>query len=211
MSKELAKVESNGLWRGHLQVKSNTATPTESEYDMFRLHNTGLSIPDIAEANDITEGTVRKAIKKVEKFFESKVSIDVAGLKMRQHARLEAMVETALEDYQSSGGKVVTRNQKRIPGENGMDPIVVEETVTEKEMTRDPKFLKTAMDAMESQRRLWPGAVAPSASTLTNVQGDDSLTISVQHVARLAENLTDEEIAALEKLDQMMDEDAIDV
>jgi len=211
MANELAKVESNGLWRGHLRVKGTSPVPSESEYDMFRLHDTGLSYPDIAQHHGITEATVRKAVKKTERFIESKVAIDVAGLKIRQHARLEALIETALEDYQSSGGRVVTKHQKRIPGSHGEESIVVEETITEKQMTRDPKFLSTVMAALDSQRKLWPGAVAPSASSIKH-EAESAVKISVEHVAHLADNLTDSEIAALEKLDKMMDEeDAIDV
>lgn len=211
MGRELAKVESNGLWRGHLRVKGVSGVPSESEYDMFRLHDTGLSYPDIAEHHGITEATAKKAVRKVEKFFESKVAVDVSSLKVRQHARLEAMIESALEDYQSSGGKVVTRHQKMIPAADGMPAFVKEETVTEKQMTRDPKFLTTALAAMESQRKLWPGAVAPSASTMRH-EAESEIKISVDCVAKMADNLTDDELAALEKLDKMMDdEDIIDV
>ena len=211
MANDLAKVESNGLWRGHLRVKGVSDAPSEDQYDLYRMHDTGVSIPDLAEVNGITEATVRKAIRKVEKFFQSKVSVDIAGLKIRQHARLEALIESALEDYQDSGGKVTTRHRKQIPGSHGEEAVVVEETLTEKQMTRDPKFLTTAMKAMEEQRKLWPGANAPSASTITNQDGDGELKISVEHVAKVAANLTDAEFAALEKMDKMLEEDAIDV
>lgn len=212
MSKELAKVESNGLWRGHLRVKGTTGVPSERDYDLFKIHNTGVSIPDLAEINDITESTVRKAIKKVEKFFESQVAIEVSSLKMRQHARLEAMIETALEEFQKSGGRSVTTVRKQIPGINGESSVVVEETVTEKEIPRDVKYINSAAKLMAEQRAIWPGMNAPSASTITNAEGNGDLTISVEHVAKLANNLTDAEFAALEKLDKMMDEeDAIDV
>jgi hypothetical protein len=212
MGRELAKVESNGLWRGHLKVKGNSPVPSESEYDTWKMHDTGVSIPDIAEINSITEATVRKTVKKVESWFQSKCTVDIAGLKMRQHARLEALIETALEEFQSSGGKSITTVRKQIPGTNGEDSIVVEETVTEKESPRDVKYINTAAKLMSEQRAIWPGMNAPSASTITNSEGTGDLTISVEHVAKVAANLTDEELAALEKLDKMMDEeDVIDV
>lgn len=208
MGRELAKVESNGLWRGHLRVKGSTDAPSEKEYDLYRMHDTGVSYPDIAEYHGIAEATVRKAVKKVEIWFQSKCTVDIAALKMRQHARLEALIETALEDYQESGGKVVTRHQKRIPGSHGEEPIVVEETITEKQMTRDPKYLTTAMKALADQRAIWPGMNAPSASSIKH-EAEGEVKISVECVAKLAENLTDEEVAALEKLDKMMGEDDI--
>lgn len=211
MAKDLAKVESNGLWRGHLRVKGTSPVPSESEYDAWKMHDTGISIPDIAEVNGITEATVRKAVKKVEKFFESRVSLDVAALKMRQHARLEALIETALEDYQESGGKVTTSHKKMVPAADGMPAFVKEETITEKQMTRDPRFLSTVMAALDSQRKIWPGMNAPSASSIHHEAGGE-VKISVECVAKMAANLTDEEVAALEKLDKMLDEeDMIDV
>jgi hypothetical protein len=207
MAEALVKVDTDNVWRGHLRVKAGAKVPSDREYDIWKLCDTGLSVPDAAEFFAITEQTVRTAVRKVERFFVGTVAVDVGMLKSRQHARLEAIIETALSDYHNSGGTVRTTNRKNIPGSNGEDSIAVEETITEKQMTRDPRFLNTAMKAMEEQRKLWPGANAPSSS-VSKVEETKGSTINV---AMVVENMSPGELAALEKLEDLMQEqDAID-
>lgn len=207
---KLAKVDASNVWRGHLRVKGDTPVPSDREYDMWKSCDTGLSISDVAEVYGVEESTVRSAIRKTENFFISTCTVDVGLLKVRQHARLEALIETCLEDYQGSGGTVRTISRKMAPAVEGMPAVCVEETITEKEMTRDPRFLNTAMKAMSDQRDLWPGANAPKSSSITNANGDGDPKINVSHIVA---NLSPEQVKALEKLEEMYQEqdDAIDV
>jgi hypothetical protein len=206
---KLAKVDASNVWRGHLRVKGNSPVPSDHEYDMWKSCDTGLSISDVAEVYDVTEGTVRAAIRKTENFFISTCTVDVGLLKIRQHARLEALIEASLTDYQESGGTVKTVNRKMIPGQNGEESLCIEETITEKQMTRDPRFINVAMKAMSDQRDLWPGANAPKSSSITNANGDGDPKINVEH---LVKSMTPDQIEALKKLEEMYEEqDVIDV
>lgn len=214
MANSLAEVSDGGLWRGHLKVKGKSPVPSDREYDMWKSCELCIAISDVAETFDVTEATVRAASRKVERFFESKVAVDIASLKTRQHARLEALIESALTDYQKSGGTITTVNRKIRPaiadeGEIVVEEAVIEETVTEKEQNRDPRFINAAMKAMEEQRKLWPGANAPSASTITNAEGTGNPQVNVAHIVK---NMTDAEIEALKVVEKLYEsEDAIDV
>jgi hypothetical protein len=207
MTKSLAKVEGKGLWRNHLQVKSHSSTPSADEYDVWQSRASGLSIQDTAEHYGITESTVKAYCSKVEKFFETNVAIDIAGLKITQHMRIEAMIEAALSEFQSSGGVVRSVVKKVLPGEDGDDPVVIEETITEKTVCRDPRFLTNALNAMQEQRKIWPGANAPSASTIKH---EETKTSNI-NIDAIVKNMTPEDAAALARLENVLaSQDAID-
>lgn len=211
MAKSLAKVDASNVWRGHLKIKGQSPVPSDLEYDIWRSCDTGVSIQDAAEEFGLSERKIRESISKTEKFFISTCTVDVGLLKIRQHARLEAIIQTAMEDYQNSGGVVTTTSRKRAPRIEGEDDavIVMEETINEKELTRDPRFLNMAMKAMEEQRKLWPGANAPSASTITNADGTGELKINV---AQVVANMTADEIKALRRVEEICEQqDVIDV
>ena len=206
---KLAKVEGD-IWRGSLKVKGTSRVPSDREYDMWKSCDMGVTVSDTAEVYGVEESTVRAAIKKTENFFTSTVSVDVAALKIRQHARLEALLETAVSDYQESGGKTVTVVRKQIPGMEGSDDVVIQETITEKHQSKNPQFLNVAMKAMEDQRKIWPGANAPSAKAVTNADGTGNPKIDVSVIAK---NMTEEEIKALEMLEKIYEkhENIIDI
>jgi len=202
MANSLAKVDDDSLWRGHLKVSSNSPVPTPDDYDVWSACETGLSVTDAAAHFELEPERVRSIVKKVDKFFISSCAVDVARLKMKQHMRLEAIVNTALTDYQESGGTVRTTQSKMT-----IDGECIEQTITEKQMTRDPRFLSTAMKAMEEQRKMLPGANAPSASSLTNAAGDGDPKIDINHIAA---QLTPDQIKALEAYERIIDVDQED-
>lgn len=209
MGRELAKVDSKGLWRGHLQVKSKSSVPSEDEYDVWKLRSSGLSIQDTADHFGVSETVVKSHCSKVEKFFETNVAVDIAGLKITQHMRMESMIEAALNEFQASGGtsQTITKKYKHSEFE-GEEPIVVEETVVEKTSCRDPRFLTNALNVMQEQRKIWPGANAPSASTIKH---EETKTANI-NVDAIVRNMTPEDAEALRRLEDVLaNQDVIDV
>lgn len=208
MTNALAKVGSKGLWRSHLQVKSQSSVPSSDEYDVWKSRSTGLSIQDAAEHFGITEANVKSYCSKVEKFFETNVAIDIAGLKITQHMRIEAMIEASLAEFQNSGGVVRSSTKKyQHSGIEGDEPIVLEETVTEKTVTKDPRFLTNALNAMQEQRKIWPGANAPSAST---IKTEETKTSNI-NIDAIVKNMTPEDAEALARMEDVLArQDAID-
>jgi len=200
MSKSLAKVGSKSLWRNHLTVKGTASVPSEVEYDIWKARASGLSIQDTATHFDIAEATVKASCTKVEKFFESNVTIDIAALKITQHVRLQAMIEVALEEFQASGGVRRKSTKKILHDGEGGEPVVIEETITEIESYRDPRYLTAAKDAMQEQRKIWPGANAPSASAIKH---EEVKTTNV-NIAAVVNSMTEEEFEALKRVESAL-------
>lgn len=203
MSKELATVDSGSLWKGHLKVKGRSPVPSEKDYDIWRANSTGVSMSDIMETFDVSRSSADSSCKKVEKFFESRVAVDVASLKLRQHMGLEALKLEALEEYQKSGGVVrtITRKRKAVDGmEDSEFPDVIEETIVEKRVSKDPRFLTLAKDFYQEQRKIWPGANAPSASTITNTEGPKTQI----NIAQFAKDMTPEQEEIFKQAEKLL-------
>jgi hypothetical protein len=210
MAKSLVKVDSADLWRSHLKVKGSSPVPTNDEYDFWKLNATGLSLSDIATNAGITLASVSEACKKVEKFFESRVAIDIAAFKIQQHVRIEAILEESLREFQLSGGKSRTITRKRTPAPEGMEDFgeIIEETIVEKDIKKDPRYLTVAMNALQEQRKIWPGANAPSASSVTNIEKPTTQV----NIANIVKNMTPDQEEALKQLEKILDQqDAIDM
>lgn len=183
MGTGLAEIDAKKLIRGVLSVKGTAKVPGSADRSIWVLHQKGKSATEIAQARSVDLKTVTAAIRRVDKFFYSQVAVEVAELKMQHHLTLDWMKKEAQKAWHKSKGKVVRRRTKY--GPNPLDPeqiIALETEETEEYKAGDPRFLLAMDKFMSAQRELWPGANAPKASALTNVDGtsDAKVTIDVR-------------------------------
>lgn len=187
---ELAKIEAKDVLSGTMKAKRSGKAPPQEDVAIYKMAESGVPFTTIASLQNVSLQDVKTSIRRVEKFIASGVAVDVVAIKAQQHMRLEALYDVTVKAFQETSGPVKTTRRKL-----GTDGTVVEEVITEKEHAGDPRFLNTAMKALEAQRDLWPGVSAPRATSITNADGTDDPHLTVEMLNQM-------DIAELEVLNQ---------
>lgn len=191
-----AEIDAREILAGTLKARGTRKIPSADEIEVYKLSESGIPLTEISATRSLSEARVKACIAKVEKFAASGLAVDVAAIKAQQHLRLEAVREAAMTAFQNTNGIVRTTKRKL-----DSDGKVIEETVTEQQAFGDPRYLNSAMKALEAQRDLWPGLAAPRATALTNSDGsgDPKLTVEILN------QMSDEELESLGQVVNMLD------
>lgn len=165
-----------------MSAKGNVKAPSERDARIWAEIQSGTSKSDLAKRLDVTVATITGICKKVESFFLSRVTVDVAALKASQHIQQDRVKREAWKAWKKSGG-VVTRKKMKFNDEGKM--IECEETSEQK--AGDPRFLGVVLTALKEQREMWPGANAPRTNALTNADGTGDARLEIDVQQKMAE------------------------
>ena len=182
--------------KADISLTSSKNIPSERELQLWQTAMT----TDVLESSiihGVTEGTVRSAMKKVEKLLASEVAMKASSLKLRMHLELETVKKEAWKGWKRSIGKKTSTKTKTkrteltdILEESGVDDAEqVEVETIEKEDAGDSRFLSAVQKAIEGQMALWPGVQAPRANAITGPNGDDNPTLTIK-----LEEMTDDQL-----------------
>ena len=145
--------------------RPNKETTLQREITSWDLRCRGKTCRAIAEVLGITRQAVDKALDRVEGRELKRLSKRVERTKVRNHNRLDEIVEAAFDAWFRSTEplKRASRKTRGAGGSDEGDAGVDEVTSTDViEQTGDVRYLHLAMDAMDRQAKLWGLEVLPA-------------------------------------------------
>lgn len=192
MSKSIT-VESDKLLNGVMSIKADAKIPSASDRRIWALSESGVAASLIATKHNLTIATVKRCLRKVEKFLFSNAVVEVAELRMQHHCKLGVYEREAMRAWKKSSGKVVRKTTKYGPHPDDPEKrVIVECSEVEEYKAGDPRFLLAASKFLSEQRQIWPGANAPKAQAITNADGTGDARLRID-IKQLIMEMTPEE------------------
>lgn len=225
----MAGIEEPGAAPGR-KLRRRHALTRQREERAWQLNAEGLPHRAIAERlaaeglGSVSQPAVSKMIRRVESRALSRMTALVEGRKAVQAARLEVIFQESLAGWRRSQEDAKTARRKTVDGEvpefgEDGDPVPgtghpgrEERTVELRGRSGDAAFLKTALQALADERKLW-GLEAPQRRELSGPGGapmevaDATPETVERRMARMRRLSPEQRSAYLEAIEAMLRDD----
>jgi hypothetical protein len=117
------------------------------------MHKQFKNSEEIAAALNMKPGAVRQMLSLLNKDFRKRLEADIDAVKFDQIARLEHIAKEAFDAWERSKETSKIIRQKKLLA-NGQSSSVTEQTNEMRDQDGDPRYLKTAMEALADIRKI---------------------------------------------------------
>ncbi len=142
-------------------MKLSKEAKLELKQKAWEMHKQFKSSDEIAKALDMKPGAVRQMLSRLNKDFRKRFEDDIDEIKFEQIAKLEHIAREAFDAWERSKEVSKTIRQKKMVGDPAKISGITEQTNEARDQDGDPRYLKTAMEAMADIRKII-GADSPA-------------------------------------------------